>query len=187
MIVDDLNNIQEWVNNRICSKVKCLIPYDEKTVKTYKPEYMHPKAIPMLLPPRDFSPKEYDHNIPSIVVQLMQGEDTLAEDEERYQIRLVFCTWNPGSFQREDDKTIVIKNMNGWEDSIRLIDIARNAIKHDVYIDGLRLDKTIPIQYGQFFEDGDARNESYPYWFSWLTFTLIKGVKTQTNTYDEYL
>jgi len=54
------------------------------------------------------------------------------------------------------------------------------------YINGLRLVKESDIKYGLFEEDGNIASY-YPYWHSWISFTLEVGVVVKPRPYEDLL
>ena len=86
----------------------------------------------------------------------------------------------------EEVKTYV-RNMDGWRDSFNFADNVLRALESAEYISGHRIVKEDGIKYGLFTEDGNIW-DYYPYWHSWITFTLEAGVVTKTpEIYKDFL
>lgn len=79
------------------------------------------------------------------------------------------------------------RNMEGWRDLYNFKDIVLRELEGTEYIAGLRLVKETSIKYGPFVEDGNIW-DYYPYWHSWITFTLESGVVARTpEIYNDFL
>ena len=78
------------------------------------------------------------------------------------------------------------RNMNGWRDSFNFVDLILRELEGTEYINGLRLVKESDIKYGLFTEDGNIW-DYYPYWHSWITFTLEAGVVVKPRPYEDLL
>lgn len=78
------------------------------------------------------------------------------------------------------------RNMEGWRDSFNLLDLTLRELEGAEYLNGLRLVKESDIKYGLFEQDGDITS-FYPYWHSWITFTLEAGVVLKPRPYEHLL
>ena len=171
-------------------------------------EYVQPAAFPLYTPGKDRLPPNVRAPIPSVCVQLTEGNDDLLKRQRRLQLRLCLACWNPGehggevlhprkneaalggySYYRatgEAAKTYT-RNMNGWRDSFNFADLVLREIENAEYIAGHRLVKEQGIKYGLFTEEGNIW-DYYPYWHNWITFTLEAGVTATTpKQYEDFL
>ena len=76
--------------------------------------------------------------------------------------------------------------MEGWRDSFNFVDLVLRELEGTEYIEGHRLAKESGIKFGLFTEDGNIW-DYYPYWHSWISFTLEVGVVARTPAQYENL
>lgn len=207
-LVQSIDNIVKWLSGNVCSQITLKVPDDYRNDKDYDVEFVNPAAFPLYVPGKDRLPPSVPAPIPSVCVQLLEGNDDLLEHKRLLQIRLCLACWNPGehgaemlhrrtdasafggySYYRingEEAKTYA-RNMEGWRDSFNLADLVLRELEGTEYIAGHRLVKEKGIKFGLFTEDGNIW-DYYPYWHSWITFTLEAGVVTKIpKAYEEYL
>ena len=206
-LVISIDRIVDWINANVCSQITLKLPDDYRNSADYDVEFVHPAAFPLYVPGKDRLPPSVPAPIPSVCVQLMEGSDDLTKRQRQLQIRLCIACWNPGlhggeilyprnapstdggyayyNLEGEAAKTYA-RNMNGWRDSFNFTDLVLRELENAEYIAGHRLVKEIGIKYGLFTEDGNIW-DYYPYWHSWITFTLESGVATRTPEIYENL
>lgn len=196
MLVKQINSVVEWLAANVCSKITLKMPDDYKNDADYDVEMVHPAAFPLYVPGKDRLPPKVPAPIPSVCVQLMEGNDDLTKSKRSFQIRLCLACWNPGEhggevFQprknpavlggysyyllSEETEQTYIRNMEGWKDSFNFADLVLRELENAEYINGLRLVKEDGIKFGLFTEDGNIW-DYYPYWHNWISFTLEAGI-----------
>lgn len=196
-----LDNLTAWVKEEICSKIRLKVPND-KTI-TSEVELANPAAFALFVPAKDRLPPNVAAPIPSICVQLMEGEDKMIDNKRYLQIRLCLACWSPGTqsgeiFTPHKDESAPFgvsftpgaegagngyqRNLDGWRDSWNFVDLALRKIENTEFIAGARLVKEEGVKYGPFTEEG-AIWDLYPYWHSWITFKLETGL---VNTHEQY-
>lgn len=207
-VLQSIDNVVKWLSLNVCDKITFKVPDDDANDANYGVKYATPAAFPLYVPGKDRLPPSVPAPIPSVCVQLMEGEDNLPEKKRRLKIRLCLACWNPGEhgdeiFHPQKDLTTATgysyyrenkaaeqsyaRNMEGWKDSFNFIDLTLRELEITEYIEGLRLVKEDGVKFGLFTEDGNIY-DYYPYWHSWITFTLEAGVVANNpKFYDNYL
>jgi len=200
-VVNILDNVREWCENTICPKVTLKLPDDEKNDQGYTPKFVHPAAFVLNPPAKDRLPPKVAAPIPSVCVQLMEGSDNLIQNTRSLQIRLCLSAWNPGEhggdifiprknetqigghhYRRWDGEEAAEhykRDTEGWRDVWNFADTALACVHNAEHFAGMRLVKEAGITYGPFTEDG-AIWDDYPYWHSWILFTLECGLVRKT-------
>lgn len=199
-LVQSIDGVVKWLRESVCSQINLKVPDDYKNDTSYEVELVNPAAFPLYVPGKDRLPPSVPAPIPSVCVQLMEGSDDLLKRSRQLQIRLCLACWNPGEHgaevlhARKDEKALggysyyratgeaaktYTRNMEGWRDSFNFADLVLRELEGTEYIAGHRLVKETGIKYGLFTEDGNIW-DYYPYWHSWITFTLEAGVVART-------
>lgn len=208
LLVESIDKVVAWLNENVCSQIQLKLPDDYKNDKEYAVEYVQPAAFPLYTPGKDRLPPNVRAPIPSVCVQLTEGNDDLLKRQRRLQIRLCLACWNPGEHggevlhPRKNEAAVVgysyyrltgeaaqtyTRNMEGWRDSFNFADLVLREIESAEYIAGHRLVKEQGIKFGLFTEDGNIW-DYYPYWHNWITFTLEAGVTAATpKNYENLL
>lgn len=207
-LVQSIDKVVDWLSANVCGEISLKLPDDYRNDKSYDVEFVKPAVFPLYVPGKDRLPPSVPAPIPSVCVQLMEGKDDLLKKQRRLQIRLCLACWNPGlhggeilqarsapgtptgyayhKLNGEAAKTYV-RNMDGWRDSYNFADLVLREIENAEYIAGHRIVREDGIKYGPFTEDGNIW-DYYPYWHSWITFTLEAGVVTKTpDIYKDFL
>lgn len=200
LLVESIDKVVAWLNENVCSQIQLKLPDDFKNDKEYAVEYVQPAAFPLYTPGKDRLPPNVRAPIPSVCVQLTEGNDDLLKRQRRLQIRLCLACWNPGEHggevlrHRKNETAIggysyycltgktaqtYTRNMEGWRDSFNFADLVLREIEGAEYIAGHRIVKEQGIKFGLFTEDGNIW-DYYPYWHNWITFTLEAGVTAPT-------
>lgn len=195
-LLQSIDKVVAWLEANVCSHILLKLPDDDANDADYGVKYVNPAAFPLYVPGKDRLPPSVAAPIPSVCVQLMEGEDNLPEKKRQLQLRLCLACWNPGEHGDElyhprenasatagvsyyrDAKTTAqkyVRNMDGWKDSFNFADLVLRELEGTEYIEGLRLVKESGVKFGLFTEDGNIW-DYYPYWHSWITFTLEAGV-----------
>jgi len=208
-IVTILDNVRKWCDENICDKTTMKLPDDNVNDQGYTPVYVKPSAFVLYLPAKDRLPPKVPAPIPSLCVQLMEGKDELIGNIRRLSIRLCLAAWNPGDHGQElymphkesaligghfyrkwtgdEAKEHYKRSAEGWRDVWNFADIALSCIETAEYMAGLRLVKESGITYGPFVDDGTIW-DYYPYWHSWIAFTLECGlVRKAPDVYKDLL
>lgn len=207
-LVQCIDKLVKWLNDNVCNQITLKLPDDYKNDTEYDVEYVNPAAFPLYVPGQDRLPPSVPAPIPSICVQLMEGSDDLLKKKRQLQLRLNLACWNPGEHGSEvlharpnadalggysyysvtgEGAQTYARNMEGWRDSFNFMDLVLREIGGTEYIAGLRLLKETGFKYGLFTEEGNIW-DFYPYWHSWITFTLECGVVEKTpEIYKNYL
>ena len=199
-LVKSIDNVVEWLRDTVCNQITLKLPNDDRNDNGYDVKYVNPAAFPLYVPGKDRLPPSVPAPIPSVCVQLMEGSDDLLHKRRQFQIRLCLACWNPGehggevlqarpnpdalggySFYSVAGKAAqtYARNMEGWRDSFNFSDLILRELEGTEYIAGLRLVKESGIKFGLFTEDGNIW-DYYPYWHSWITFTLEAGIVAKT-------
>lgn len=194
-VIEIIDRIRNWCEKEICQKTELKLPPQDKAPITHEVEFVHPQAFALYVPAKDRIPPNVKAPIPSLCVQLMEGEDKLIDGRRRISVRLCLAAWNPG-YQSEEvfmphddtaqdvsrhwtqgdpDNQVYARNFDGWRDIWNFTDKALRAIEGTSTIDGLAIVQEEGVKYGPFQEDGTIW-DYYPYWHSWITFTLECGL-----------
>ncbi|MCL1866618.1 MAG: hypothetical protein FWF82_04340 [Oscillospiraceae bacterium] len=210
-IVQILDNVKDWCADNICSKVRLKIADDEVHDSGYEPKYVTPSAFVLYVPAQSDGLTEEIHTTPSLCVQLMEGKDELTGSTRRLQIRLCLSAWNPGEHvgdvyipekdssqiggnkyrkqdvDNADSSERYKRNGEGWRDVWNFTDAALACLNSVEILAGMKIVKDAGIAYGPFTEDG-VICDYYPYFHSWITFTLeCAVVQKPSQSYQNLL
>lgn len=209
-LIKILDGIREWCETEICPKVKLKLPNDNNNGVGYEYRLVNPAAFVLSVPAKDRLPPRVPAPVPSVCVQLMEGTDSLIEKTRQLKIRLCLSAWNPGEhggdiFIPHKNETQLggfhyrqwvggeaaehyERNAEGWRDLYNFADTALMCVHNAEHLAGTRIVKSAGITYGPFTDDDGAIWEAYPYWHSWILFTLECGVVQRTPPeYAEFL
>ena len=192
-VVEEINRICDWLNENICPSISLKVPDDFQNDEGMTVQEMHPHAFPLFIPGEDKLPPNIPAPIPSICVQLMKGTDDLTESKRELEVRLCMNSWSPGDYGAEtaqlieDDKALggyryrvdpnsktFNRNVNGWVESYNFLDKILTAVEETEFINGLRLKKEDPIEFGPFTESGELV-DYYPYWHNYISLKFEAG------------
>ncbi len=141
--------------------------------------------------------------IPSVCVQLVEGDDNLIESARKIRIRLYFSAWDPGThgpdlFHKKNDGSggyiqwyndeamaYFRKSGDGWMDAWNFVDTAIRKIENSEYLSSLRVTKENGIKFGPLSEQ-DSVPDFYPYWFAWVEFS-VEETMTRKPDYNQFL
>lgn len=207
-LTESIDKVVNWLAANVCREISLKLPDDATNDAGYGVKLVNPAAFPLYVPGKDRLPPSVPAPIPSVCVQLMEGSDDLLSRKRQLQIRLCLSCWNPGEhsgeiFQPRKNQTATggysyyrnteseqtyNRNMEGWRDAYNFADLVLQKLEGAEYMDGLRIVKESGIKYGPFTEEGNIW-DYYPYWHSWISFTLESGVATVRTpaAYEEFL
>lgn len=208
MLVRTIQSVANWLTENVCEKIQLKLPDDSKNNNEYSVRTVHPAAFPLYVPGKDRLPPEVPAPVPSVCVQLIEGNDDLFNRNRLLNIRLVMACWNPGIhgnerylpkenknalggcsyfIRNEENNQIYRKTMDGWKDSMNFQDTILTELEKSEYIAGNRIVKEAGIKFGLFSEEGDIC-DYYPYWHSWITFQLSVGLSAKNpKSYEDLL
>jgi len=201
-IVDNLERIRQWAEETICQKVQLKLPDDDRVDASYQHTLVHPAAFVLYVPSKDRMPPDILAPIPSLCIQLIEGEEQVLARKGLMRVRFCFAAWNPGNhgkdifqplgdgtykqWDTDEAKEYFRRYCDGWKDAWNFVDTALREIGNADNISGLRVMKEEGIKYGPV-ADQDAIPDFYPYWFAWVSFALECGVIRCSNEYQEFL
>lgn len=172
------------------------------TVYPYK--LVNPAAFSLFVPSKDRTPPNIAAPIPSVCVQIVQGDDDLLQSARDIKIRLCFSAWDPGYhgpdiFKPKGDgsgtyiqqyneaaASYFVKNGEGWRDAWNFVDTALRLIENAEYLGDLRVIKEKGITFGPVAEQ-DAVPDFYPYWFAWAEFSVEETLTRNPKSYQHLL
>ena len=199
-LVQSIDKVVDWLRESVCPQITLKLPDDDRNDGSYDVKFVNPAAFPLYVPGKDRLPPNVSAPIPSVCVQMEEGNDELKDRRRQFKIRLCLACWNPGEHGAEkwharkneqalggfsfvkatgEDAEEYTRNMEGWRDSFNFMDLVLRELEGTEYINGLRLVKENGIKFGLFTEEGNIW-DYYPYWHSWITFTLEAGVVIKT-------
>lgn len=206
-LVQSIDRVVDWMRENVCSQITLKLPDDYKNDGSNGVEYVTPEAFPLYIPGKDLLPPTVRAPIPSVCVQIMELSDDLLTRKRHLQMRICLACWNPGEhggevFHARKNENVLggysycsatgeaaqtyARNMEGWRDLFNFADTVLRMVEGAEYIAGHRLVKESEVKLGLFTEEGDIPGY-YPYWHSWITFTLEAGVVAKTPEIYENL
>lgn len=202
-ITETLDNLKEWFDTNLCQKLTLKLPTDNAI--TGEVEYVHPATFALYVPAKDRIPPNVRAPIPSLLIQLMEGEDKTFDHMRKLQIRLCLAAWNPGvqtdeilvpeaeetamlglKYHQGEEEKRYTRSLEGWRDVWNFVDTTLALLEKTGTVAGMRLIKEDGIQYGPFTEDG-AIWDYYPYWHSWIKFSIECGITANVQDFQEFL
>ncbi len=205
-LVDTVDSVVEWVDEHICQKVKFKLPDDAANDADYGVQYVKPAAFPLYVPGKDRLPPDVAAPVPSACVQILEGTDDLKGRMRKLKARICLSCWNPGEhgngifqprevsratggysyYLNSDTEQEYTRNMDGWRDSFNFLDLTLRELENAGYIEKRRISREDGITYGVFTEDGNIW-DYYPYWHSYVAFTLEMGLTAEPEAYKKFL
>lgn len=202
-IVNSIETVREWLTASVCPLVKLKLPDDNATDASYPYKLVNPEAFSLFVPSKDRTPPKVAAPIPSVCVQIVQGEDDLIKHARGIKIRLCFSAWDPGYHgpdiftpqgdgttyvqqYNEETSAYFVKNGEGWRDAWNFVDTALRLIENAEYMGDLRVVKEQGITFGPFTEQ-DAIPDFYPYWYAWAQFTVEEILTRNPQNYNHLL
>ena len=135
-IVNSIETVRDWLTAEVCPLVKLKLPDDKATDASYPYKLVNPAAFSLFVPSKDRTPPNIAAPIPSVCVQLVQGDDRLIRSARSVKIRLLFSAWDPGyhgpdiykpkgdgsgSYVQQYNEAAAayfVKNGEGWRDDV---------------------------------------------------------------------
>ena len=84
-IVNSIETVRDWLTAEVCP-----------TDASYPYKLVNPAAFSLFVPSKDRTPPNIAAPIPSVCVQIVQGDDDLLQSARDIKIRLCFSAWDPG-------------------------------------------------------------------------------------------
>lgn len=182
-IVQCLETITKWLQENVCNKIKLKAAQDNDEEKF---EEVNPTAFTLFQPGKTQVPPNTKILMPSVVVQLLDGNDDLTQSKARLKLQLSFMAWNPGKHKAEGASVPLEPNADGWKDVWNFVEHALQEIENAEYLNGLRVVKELGITYGLFTQD-NALVDLYPYWGAWAILTIEQGLARTGASYRNLL
>lgn len=202
-IVNSVEIVREWLTANVCPLVELKLPDDSATDASYPYKLVNPAAFSLFVPSKDRTPPNVAAPIPSVCVQLVEGDDNMIGRTRGIKIRLCFSAWDPGYHgpdiytpkgngstyvQQYNEAALAyfVKNGEGWRDAWNFVDTALRVIENAEYIGELRVVKENGIKFGPVKEE-DAIPDFYPYWFAWAEFSVEEALTRNPKSYSHLL
>lgn len=202
-ITQTLDKLQAWFDEKLCQKLTLKLPTDNTIDGTV--EFVHPATFALYVPAKDRIPPNVQAPIPSLLIQIMDGDDRPMDHLRKINVRLCLATWSPGIqtsemlvpreepsapmgyvYHQGQEPVRYMRGYEGWRDIWNFIDSTLALLEREATIAGMRIVKEDGISYGPFTEDG-AIWDYYPYWHSWVKFGLECGILAQVPEIEELL
>lgn len=214
-IVDSISRVADWLNANVCPKIKLKVPATEGKAMddSYEYQLTNPAAFPLYMPASDRLPPGIRTEIPSICVQVLNGEDRMASERD-ININLGFSCWNPGNHEKdiyykatkeaydeflksyfptvqdraskEEHLQKFRRTAEGWMDLWNFIDLTIRELEQVDTIEGIQIVKDVPIKFGPYKEQ-DSIPDFYPMWFGYVQLTIREGIVRNNDIYREFL
>ena len=159
-IVNSIETVRDWLTTEVCPLVKLKLPDD------------NPAAFSLFVPSKDRTPPNIAAPIPSVCVQIVQGDDDLLKSARDIKIRLCFSAWDPG-YHGPD-----IFKPKGDGSGTYIQQYNEAAASYFVKEKG--------ITFGPVTEQ-DAVPDFYPYWFAWAEFSIEETLTCNPKSYQHLL
>ena len=88
LLVESIDNVVKWLAENVCSQIQLKLPDDYRNDADYDVKFVNPAAFPLYVPGKDRLPPNVPAPIPSVCVQLMEGNDDLIKRQRRLNFRL---------------------------------------------------------------------------------------------------
>ena len=73
-IVNSIETVRDWLTAEVCPLVKLKLPDDKATDASYPYKLVNPAAFSLFVPSKDRTPPNIAAPIPSVCVQLVEGD-----------------------------------------------------------------------------------------------------------------
>ena len=199
-VVDDVQRVMDWLSDTVCPLVTLKLPpedWRDRDAADYDYRLVHPAVHGMYWPVGSqmvAPPYLFPH--PGILVQVTEGEDSVADLSETLTVRLHLSAWNPGlhgrdvwepspdgGFVRREADELSPGYDEGWRDAWSFVDVVRRELRNARDVGGLSIDPSQPVRYGPYSEQG-AVPDLYPFWFAWVEATFRRGTPAATYLQD---
>ena len=203
-IVQIIDDVTAWAQEHICNTVMLKVPPVNDTEAIdggYAYELSHPTAFPLYVPTKDKLPTELKSEIPYLCVRFIEGTDQLdvGTAEGSITLQFILCTWDPGlhsldmfryqggvEYKQDEPSDSFARRATGWRDAWNFLDTTRRVIENNTFIAGYALDVNAGIHFGPW-EEMDGSNDFYPFWLSWVQFTLNYSLIRNIPDYTDFL
>ena len=194
-VVNILDNVTEWVQTNICTKIQLKVPPASDTDPTdagYTYHLVQPTAFPLFVPARDKAAPGILSPIPSVCVRFLEGDEALSKDMGSIGMQLCFSTWDPGLHGEDilrpdgdggskrwtgpEADAYFRRSGEGWRDAWNFVDIALRELGSTTTVGGCSIDRSVPIKFGPLTDQGTII-EAYPLWFAWCSFSLTYDLR----------
>ena len=185
-VVCVLDALTKWARENICPKILLKVPPDnDKDAEDAGYEYQltHPAAFTLYVPTKEKLPPGILSPMPSVCVRFVEGADNLSNSKGSIGVQLCFSAWDPGTHgqdelfpnpdgtYRKGEAGTFSRNGDGWRDVWNMVDIALLEVESVTNIDGLVIDRSVPVKFGPFTEQ-ESIPDFYPFWFAWVSFSV---------------
>ena len=206
-IANILDRVTQWVQDTVCPQIELKVPPAEENEATdadYLYQRVHPTAFTLYVPSKDKLPPPVISPFPSICVRATDGADDLGAWRGGVNLQLVFSAWSPGVYGGDillPNQEVPLKpkiwnlpeaveyfrrSSDGWRDAWNMADIAIREIESITHIDGLVIDRSVPVKFGPLTEQ-EAIPDYYPFWFAWVSFALQYPLSRNVEDLSIYL
>lgn len=197
-VVDSLMAIAEWLNENPCKRFEFKVPPEDQRKPInddYEYKRVHPHAFPVYVPTKDMLPPNIISNMPSLCVQLVQGEDDNALLQRELRINIGISCWNPGIhagdmyYPKNMEPTAQVKYKNGydgWMDAWNFVDDILRRLGSINNIGNLVILKNKNITYGPYKEQ-ESIPDYYPHWFAWIQFSVRSDFLRNNEEIEQFL
>lgn len=200
-VVNTLDRITEWVQEKICNPVSFKVPPKEKEPEGpgYEYERVTPAAFKWFVPSNDRLPPDIKTAFPSVCVRLNDGEDSF--NTRTMNFDMCFSVWNPGThgsdiiekmqdesysqWKGDEAKEYYQRDNEGWREVWNWIDLALRELESVTNIGGGSIDRN-SIKFAPF----KTNNEMvvfYPFWFAYISFTVETPLERNVPTFEGLL
>lgn len=185
-VVGVLDTLTDWARENICTKIKLKVPPDSETEADdagYEYRRVNPAAFTLYVPTKEKLSSPGLSPIPSVCVRFLEGQDDMGKGSGGITVQLCFSAWDPGTHgqdelfpngdgtYREGKGGIFWRNGDGWRDAWNFVDIALREIESVTNIDGIVVDRSVPVKFGPMTEQ-ESIPDFYPFWFAWVSFAV---------------
>lgn len=200
-VVCVLDALTKWARENICPKIELKVPPDDEKAATdagYEYQLTNPAAFTLYVPTKEKLPPAILSPMPSVCVRFVEGADDLSNSKGSIGVQLCFSAWDPGThgqdeLTRNQDGTYrkgkggsFRRNGDGWRDVWNMVDIALREVESLTNIDGLVIDRSVPVKFGPFTEQ-EAIPDYYPFWFAWVSFSVMYPITRNIRDIENLL
>ena len=203
-IVTDVQCVMDWLAEEVCPRVELKLPpedWRDVDAADYAYQLVHPAVHGMYWPtgPQMVAPP-YLFQHPGILVQVTDGEDSVAERTQTMTVRMHLSAWNPGlhgrdvwvpsdgpggGYVRREADEFAPSYDDGWRDAWSFVDVLVRELRNASDVGGLSVDRSRPVRFGPYSEQGSIP-DLYPFWFAWVEVALYRG-QASPNFLQDYL
>lgn len=207
-VVNILDRVTAWAQKEICEGITFKLPPDgdpemQPNAEEYAYEEVTPACFPLYVPTQEKLPPNVLSSIPSAVVRILNGEDDVPQNSGKMKMDICFSVWNPGTYGRdifapvdragefhrlagEEAAGKFDINPDGWRDVWNWVDRGLRALESTTNIDGIPLDRSVPITFGPLAEQ-EAIPDFYPVWFAWISFAVKYPLMRNDESLEQFL